>query len=60
MEAEVDGDQAPLKSPHEGATSTAPVASHACWLLPLLQVAEYCEDAVAEVAHWQVMGAMGG
>ena len=60
MAPEVDVDHAPDVSAQEGATSGGPVVSHACLLLPLLQVAEYCEEAVAEVAHWQVMGAVGG
>jgi hypothetical protein len=56
----VDTAHAPFLSAHDGATSGAPVTSQAFWLLPLLQLALYCEDAVAPVAQLHVRGEKGG
>ena len=56
----VEGLHAPLWSPQLGATSGAPVAAHACWLVEKLHEAEYWLDAVASVAQPHVHGACGG
>ena len=60
VEALVAGLHAPLWSAQDGATSGAPVNSHAFWLLPLLHTVLYCDEVVAASAHVQVRGAIGG